>query len=457
MLTNPSRSSEEIEGPGHAEFLEYCENAFAMACGAGKSLVRLTIAAPDAPLLSQPNGSMLWAPPTGNQVVGSGQARTIIGHGPERYAQIKAGAEALWTSLCDVPHAGAKGERPRLFGGLSFAPRKATGAWSGFGEALFWLPRMLYGKSETSAWLSLTLPADGSPEEAAVALAEEKQRLLLPDVAAVVQANIDHAEHLAADVWAARIENIRTAIADGTVHKVVAARSSRLRFRDGIALRPALERLSERYPDCYRYAFQQAGATFVGASPETLIDKRGLHVSTQALAGSIAANIENSSEALLGSDKDRHEQDMVVRAITGALKPLCKTLKFEDTPVPRTLRHVTHLSTPIEGQLASAMHVLDLVEALHPTPAVGGSPAKVALKWIEQAEENRGWYAGPVGWFDAEGDGHFAVAIRCALFTGSDALVYAGAGIVADSDPALEYQETGLKQRAILDALGIIG
>lgn len=457
MQTDPSRRPETVERSSAGEFRAYSEEAFALARSAGKALVRLTIAAPIAPLLSQPQGSMLWSPPTGNQVVGSGQAMSIVGHGEERYKQIKAGAEALWAQLCDVPHPNACGERPRLFGGLSFATDQAQGPWSNFGEGLFWLPRVLYGHSADAAWLSLSLPSDGSPAQAAIELAEAKQRLLLADEAPVRQAQIEHAEHMAANDWARRIEAIRTAIGEGAVNKVVAARSSRLHFRDGIELRPALERLSERYPDCYRYAFQLQGATFVGASPETLVDKQGLHVSTQALAGSIAADLENADEALLGSRKDRHEQDMVVRAIAAALAPLCKSLDFDETPVPRTLRHVTHLCTPIEGELSEAKHVLDLVEALHPTPAVGGSPAAKALQWIAEAEDSRGWYAGPVGWFDAEGDGHFAVAIRSALFTGSDALVYAGAGIVADSDPALEYQETGLKQRAILDALGILG
>lgn len=457
MQTDPSRTADASEPTSAGEFLAYCEEAFAVARNAGKALVRLTIAAPKAPLLSHPQGSMLWSPPTGNQVVGSGQARTIMGQGAKRYEQIKAGADALWAELCDVPHPNSHGERPRLFGGLSFAPDKAKGAWSNFGEGLFWLPRVLYGHGKDGAWLSLSVASEGSAAEAAGELANAKQRLLLADEAPVRQAQIEHAEHLAADEWAERIEAIRTAISKGIVHKVVAARSSRLHFRDGIALRPALERLTERYPDCYRYAFQLQDVTFVGASPETLVDKRGLHVSTQALAGSIAADLENADEALLGSVKDRHEQDMVVRAIASALEPLCKSLHFEETPIPRTLRHVTHLCTPIEGELAESKHVLDLVEALHPTPAVGGSPAAKALQWIADTEDSRGWYAGPVGWFNAEGDGHFAVAIRSALFTGNDALVYAGAGIVADSDPALEYLETGLKQRAILDALGILG
>jgi menaquinone-specific isochorismate synthase len=115
-----------------------------------------------------------------------------------------------------------------------------------------------------------------------------------------------------------------------------------------------------------------------------------------------------------------------------------------------------HLRTPIAARLAKRAHVLDLVAALHPTPSVGGVPTDRAIEWITRNEPDpRGWYAGPVGWFDAEGDGEFAVALRCGLLRGNRAWIYAGAGIVRDSDPAMEYAETNIKQTALLRALGI--
>ena len=458
MLTEQAsqqRSGSEL--PALSEHQEYCEQAFAAARRSGARLVRLSIAAPSAPLLSQPDGSMLWCPPTGTQLVGSGQTAAIRATGESRYQDLKERAAGLWSELFDMPHHSASPEMPRLFGGLSFAPTSPAGAWSDFGQGLFWLPRKLYGKSDKGAWLSLCAESNESPQEIASQLFAEQSRLLLASESTPRQAQIDSAKHLQFEDWAERIQAIRQAIARGAVGKVVAARASLLHFRDGIELRPALERLSDRYPDCYRYAFQCGTSTFVGASPETLINKRGLRVSTEALAGSIAADLPDAATQLLHSKKDRFEQDLVLRAITAALQPICSELQCESTPQTKTLRHLTHLCTPIRGTLSTDKHVLDLVSALHPTPAVGGSPAAEAMQWIAETEGDRGWYAGPVGWFDKEGDGHFAVAIRSALFTGNDALVYAGAGIVADSDPKLEYQETGLKQRAILDALGIFG
>lgn len=413
-----------------------------------------------APLLSHPEGSMLWCPPTGPQLVGAGEIAIASGVGPKRIDQIQCEASKIWNELCDLPHPDSAHLPPRLFGGLSFLAQEPSDQWSSFGQGKFWLPRSLYGKvgsgDNERAFLSLCCEVSESPQEVAHRLQLELQRLTQQSSGAPIQAQIDKTEHLAQDTWHKRIESIQKIIGAGEVHKIVAARSSRLYFREGIELRPALEKLSDRYPDCYRFAYAHGGSTFVGASPETLIDKVGLQVETQALAGSISAKADNAAQCLLDSNKDRFEQDLVVQAIAAALQPLCSELHYDAEPGTLTLRHLTHLCTPIRGQLRESAHVLALVQALHPTPAVGGVPTQAATDWIAQSEGDRGWYAAPVGWFDAEGDGHFAVAIRSALFQGSEALVYAGAGIVGDSDPELEYLETGLKQRAILDALGIL-
>lgn len=457
MLTSRRQNADSSAHFTGAEYSEYCVRAFREARNRGASIVRFTIAAPMAPLLSHPEGSLLWSAPDGTQLVASGSVATLTGSGDTRFDDIKAAAQDLWSRLADVPQTPELGHPPRLFGGLSFAPVESAPPWSDLGQARFWLPELLYGKNKDRAWLSLCADVDACPQVVASELATQHQRLSLASSSTPKQAQIDRTEHLDAETWKRRVQDIRSAITTGGVRKVVAARLSKLFFRDGIELRPALERLIDRYQDCYCFAFRVGEVTFLGASPETLISKQGTQLSTQALAGSIAAQLPNAGAQLLASDKDRFEQDLVVQAITEALSPLCKTLEHPSEPEPLTLRHLTHLCTAIEGQLDEPCHILDLVAALHPTPAVGGSPARQAMDWIEEHEDDRGWYAGPVGWFDEAGDGHFAVAIRSALFTGTEALIYAGAGIVGDSDPDLEYQETGLKQRAILDALGIRG
>jgi menaquinone-specific isochorismate synthase len=201
-----------------------------------------------------------------------------------------------------------------------------------------------------------------------------------------------------------------------------------------------------------RFAFRPGETAFVGATPERLVARRGLSVASEALAGSAAR-----SEALLASRKDLGEHGFVVREIARRLRPLCRSLTVGERPDVRELRHVLHLHTPIEGVLAEPTHVLELVEALHPTPAVAGVPTDGALAWIAARESApRGWYAGPVGWLDGDGDGEFAVALRSGVVDGARAWLYAGAGIVRDSDPRAEYDELELKQRALAAALGAV-
>ena len=202
----------------------------------------------------------------------------------------------------------------------------------------------------------------------------------------------------------------------------------------------------------------RGGAAFVGASPERLVRKRGRVVDSEALAGSCARTGDDAAAAaaLAASAKDRAEHAWVVAAIEAALAPRCRTLDVPSAPAVRTLRQILHLHTPITGELAQGAHVLELVAALHPTPAVGGTPTADAVAWIAAHEPTpRGWYASPVGWFDAAGDGEFAVAIRSGLLAGATATLFAGAGIVAASDPAAELAETELKLRALSDVLGL--
>jgi isochorismate synthase EntC len=157
---------------------------------------------------------------------------------------------------------------------------------------------------------------------------------------------------------------------------------------------------------------------------------------------------------MMASSKEREEHQLVVRAILKALEPFCDSLRSASEPSVRELPNLLHMQTPIEGRLREPTHILSLVQALHPTPAVGGVPTNEAIRWIVEHEAlARGWYSAPVGWTDASGDGEFVVALRSGLLRDGKAWVYAGAGIMADSDPDAEYAETELKMQALLGAL----
>jgi menaquinone-specific isochorismate synthase len=240
---------------------------------------------------------------------------------------------------------------------------------------------------------------------------------------------------------------------------VVLAQSLTATLASALDVPAALGRLANAYRDCFRFAVAPRGeGTFFGATPEKLVARRGRAVETEALAGSTGrgdtpAEDEWLADELRDSPKDRHEHRLVVDAIRDQLDPLAATVRTGPLSV-RRLASVQHLQTPISADLHTDDHVLSLVEALHPTPTVGGLPPARALETIRDSEAfDRGWYAGPIGWFDRTGDGEFAVAIRSALAHGADVTCFAGAGIVADSQPDREWEEVQLKYRPILDVL----
>ena len=200
--------------------------------------------------------------------------------------------------------------------------------------------------------------------------------------------------------------------------------------------------------------------TFLGATPERLVRTVGRSFETVAIAGSAARGADPADDArlaaaLLASEKDREEHAVVVDTLRSNLSPIVESLHVAEAPAILPLHHVQHLVTPITGTLRDEAGLLALGGQLHPTPAVGGAPRDVALDLIAEHEGfDRGWYAGPIGWLGADGDGELMVALRCGLVAGRDATLFAGCGIVADSDPAREWDESRLKLRTMTTALG---
>jgi isochorismate synthase len=256
------------------------------------------------------------------------------------------------------------------------------------------------------------------------------------------------------------VEHAIAAISSGALSKVVLART--LELSAGRPLDPVtlVHRLRAVNPDAWAFAAPVDAGTLVGASPELLVSRHGDVVRSNPLAGTAPRSGDPerdraAAEALLGSAKDREEHAIVVEAVAEVLAERCDDLRWDPEPVVQATPNVWHLSTRFEGRLRDpSVSALDLALALHPTPAVAGSPTAAALALIDELEPfDRGAYAGPVGWVDASGDGEFAVALRCALLHGDHATLYAGAGIVRDSDPSAELDETERKFLAFLEAL----
>jgi isochorismate synthase len=267
---------------------------------------------------------------------------------------------------------------------------------------------------------------------------------------------------------ATALERLRDA--DGTLLKVVLARAMKLVADGPVDARTVIDRLVAADPSASTFLADltpagggYSGSVLVGASPELLVARQGDRVVCAPFAGSAPRQSDvdadaASGAALAASAKNRHEHQLVVDAVRAALEPLCTELDISDEPKLNRTAAVWHLYTPIRGRLREkSITAMDLALALHPTPAIGGVPAGAAIELIEELEGDRGFYAGAVGWCDQRGDGRWVVSIRCAELSADrrTAHAYAGGGIVAESEPDDEVDETTTKFKTIFAALGV--
>jgi len=416
-----------------------------------------------AALAELPRPTVAWSE-DGQQVAAGGAAVTVTADGADRFETVKESGQDLFADG-HVEASLPEYARPRLFGGFAFHERdNANGdsPWTGFPDAMFVLPAVLVvTPSEGSTWLVASAAGPNAEQRAQSRLETWAERLAAatPPEASGPPGIRSRSVTPNEVGWREQVEAAVDRIHSGTLRKVVLAQAQTIELERPVSVPSVYDRLAETYPDCFRFLVApEGGGQFFGATPERLVSRDGRTVQTDALAGSTGrgdtpAEDEWLARELQGSEKDRHEHDLVVEAIKEQLEPFATSISTGDRTV-RRLATVQHLWTPVTADLAEDNHVLSLVEALHPTPAVGGLPPDVALRTIKETEAfERGWYASPVGWFDAAGNGTFAVAIRSAVADGERATLFAGNGIVGDSDPDREWDEVQLKYRPVLDAL----
>src|SRR3954469_17800074 len=394
-----------------------------------------------------------------------GCAAAIDERGPQRFAR----AAARWRALaehaaCDDP-GGPRGSGPVAVGGFAFAADGGgTPHWAGFEPASLHVPEAAIVRRGDEVLLTLRALArpDDVPDDLVARLegraAQLHQRplpLLDPDPAGTFRVvSAMPPEHYGAAV-ARGVERIRS----GALDKIVLAREVQVHAPAPHDVPAVLGVLREAFPSCHVFCAARGDGAFIAASPELLVRREGLRAGTLALAGSTRRSADPAvddhlGEQLLRSGKDREEQLIVVRRIVRALRPHSVWVTAADEPVVVKMANIQHLATPIRAQLAQPVGAVELAGLLHPTPAVGGEPIAAAAPLIPALEGlDRGWYAGPVGWTDANEDGEFCVALRCALLSGPVARCYAGVGVVRDSDPAAELAETDVKLAALLPVL----
>jgi menaquinone-specific isochorismate synthase len=356
------------------------------------------------------------------------------------------------------------GVGPTIFGGFSFDPLKPrTRLWSKFSHSLFHLPKYMLSIMDGQAYLTTNIVCTKNDDESlADKITDERTEIL----AHVVKPTFEKwhlpfkIEEINPEPWKHSVEKLVKDLQKGTLKKVVLARELRLIFNQQIKVEQVLNSLLTEQKESFVFAFESNGDCFIGASPERLIKKDGDRLFSTCLAGSIARGTSKSEdqqlgELLLSDQKNLNEHKFVVDMIKSAMDEFCSEITIPKEPQLMKMRYIQHLFTPVSGISKPDSSLLKVVEHLHPTPALGGMPKNEAIEKIREVEElDRGYYAAPIGWLDQNGNGEFAVAIRSGLIQGNEASLFAGCGIVENSDAEDEFLETRIKFRPMLNALG---
>lgn len=356
------------------------------------------------------------------------------------------------------------GTGPIAFGGFSFDPLKEkTILWSKFSSSLFHIPKFMLSIVNNQYYLTTNVICtyqdsislyEKIDRERKELLANTSRKLIFEEISLIDNQEVKPQE------WIQSVTKMVEQLKTGPLKKVVLAREKRLFFEQNIQVEQVLHRLIKEQQDSFVFAFESNGDCFLGASPERLVKKINENASSTCLAGSIArGKIESEDlllgEALLNDSKNLVEHQYVVDMIKEAMEEACEEVVIPEKPGLLKLKDIQHLYTPVKGKIKPGTSLLSVVEKLHPTPALGGLPKNQALEKIREIEVlDRGFYAGPIGWFDYQENGEFAVAIRSGLIQANEASIFAGCGVVQDSIAEEEFAETVIKFKPMLSALG---
>ncbi len=348
------------------------------------------------------------------------------------------------------------GEGARYYGGFRFSRHHGTGRiWRRFGSANFILPELELIREDGGCRLAVNLGDGGASAVDRIVRRLEAPATIMDktDALPAVRRRRDSPGRRG---WNRMIRSASAAIRKGRLEKIVLARRSMFTFAGPVVSLDLLKHMKQATSHCYHFFVSYGDEfAFIGATPERLYRRVGQTVESEAIAGTRPRGRDEEkdrglAEALLASEKDRHEHELVVRAIRDGLGRLCRRLEHDPEPCVLKLDRVQHLKTGFRGELEPGCDDGELLAALHPTPAVGGYPRHAAIDEIARIEPfDRGWYAGPVGWIGRD-QAEFAVAIRCLLVAGKRMAVYAGAGIVEQSDADDEWREIDNKMANVL-------
>lgn len=410
------------------------------------------------------NTRFFWSDPKRElTLIGVGTTVSFEENGLTRFSQIEHEWNHVLKEAIVIADPSTPGTGPTIVGGFSFDPLKEkTKLWKSFPDAKLTLPKYMLTiyKGVASLTENFLVQDDDDPNKLAKQAEVEREQLFsVPVTHHNTRPTSFIKEEINPQAWIKTVEKTRDDIKKHELEKVVLAREMRLFSNEPFSPEATLERLLDEQAFSYVFAFENDGDCFIGATPERLAKREHNTVLFTCLAGSMKRGSTEQEDHelgryLLNDHKNRHEHQLVVDMIAEIAESMCHDVNVPDGPTLFKSRHIQHLFTPITAK-ANDYSLLSIIEALHPTPALGGFPKEAGIEKIRDTEElDRGWYAAPIGWLDYQGNGEFAAAIRSALLQGKEASLFAGVGLVADSDPMSEYEETLIKFKPMLSALG---
>ncbi|MEX0993947.1 MAG: isochorismate synthase [Balneolaceae bacterium] len=422
---------------------------------------------------TDPDDLYYWEQPDRSFAIVAGGSSTVLkSTGKNRFTDIGQQSRTLSKQIASFSSQDPLSQDPFLLGGYSFSDHNIDQEWKEFGAARFVLPEWCIVKKSGLHYLKLVLPLQGVHPEEIIEQIQERYAHFIgirekirnfkfsPPPRENKAVRKFHIKENFISEWYTQVDKARKMINSGDFQKIVIARQLEFHTEQTIHVTRALHHLREHFPGCTVFMVRAGnGPIFLGATPDRLIALHRNRILTEGLAGSISRGESASEDAalehfLMKSPKDREEHEIVVQDIHKNLTSYSSGVEYPDKPEIKKLSNVQHLYTPITARVNSSTTIHDLAGHLHPTPAVGGYPRHRAIPHINEIESiNRGWYAGPIGWYNLRGSGEFAVAIRSALINNKEGRLFAGCGIVADSDPDKEWTETELKLKPVLNAL----
>lgn len=408
------------------------------------------------------NNRTFWGEPQNNFfIVGVGVAYNISAEN-NRYEETEKKWSRLKHSALINNEFHQAGTGLVAVGGMSFDPKRTKDQrWQHYPNSQLIVPEVMLTVDQDEQFLTTNVFLNDKHLEQSFKEVHEQLLNFLhqPYIKQDLQLQVLNKAEQAVAQWKKSVQLAIDKINRKQAEKIVLARELRVSLNSAPTIGTILQGLLQTQPTSYIFAIERKDYCFIGATPERLVRVEGKDLLSTCLAGTAPrgktkADDEQKRVGLFNDPKNRLEHDHVVQMINEAITPYCEHIHIPKTPTVKTLKNLHHLYTPVTATLKEQASIFNIVEALHPTPALGGVPRSKALAFIREHESfDRGWFGAPVGWLDGQNNGEFAVAIRSGLIQRDTVSLFAGCGVMGDSNIEEEYEETGVKFLPMLNVL----